>query len=191
VAGAADYIDECLAIERATDNTFGIVLGLETLARILLARRDIAAARTALQESQALSSALGDVYGEAMALHQLGLTAQDDGDPQQALALLTDALTRRHDLDDREDLAISLDCVANLVAAADPALATRLLGAADRLRERYRLPVPSEGETRRDATFGTVRAALDQRAFAAAWSTGRSTPLDLIIDQVIDHAGTH
>jgi predicted ATPase len=191
VAGAATYIDECLAIERATENTFGIVLGLETLARILLVRKDFEAAREALRESRALSTALGDVYGEAMALHQLGVTAQDEGDRAQALTLLTEALTRRHELGDREDLAISLDCVANLVASADPALAARLLGAADRLRERYRLPMPSEGETRREATLSAVRAALDRRAFGAAWSTGRGTPLDLIIDQVIDHAGPH
>jgi tetratricopeptide (TPR) repeat protein len=191
VAAAAEYVEECLGIERATGNTFGIVLGLETLARILLARGDLPAARAALRESLTLSRTLGDVYGEAMALHQLGLTAQDAGEPAEALALLADALTRRHDLDDREDLAISLDCVANLIVTRSPTLAAQLLGAADRLRERYRLPVPSEGETRREATLAVVQAALDRPTFASAWAAGRGTPLDLVIDQVIDLSPPH
>jgi predicted ATPase len=189
IEAATTYIDECLAIERADGNTFGIVLGLETLARILLVRQDYPAARAALQESHTLSRTLGDPYGEAMALHQLGLTAQDAGDPPEALTLLADALVRRHDLDDREDLAISLDCLANLLASSNPTLAGSLLGAADHLRDRHHLPTPSEAETHRNDTLTTTRATLGGHAFTAAWNTGRTTPLPLIIDQIIDLAG--
>jgi hypothetical protein len=121
-----------------------------------------------------------------MALHQLGLAAQLTGDRSAAAEQLTAALARRHELNDREDLAISLDCVANLIAPTDPELAVRLLAAADRLRERYKLPLPSESETHRAATTATVRATLDEQHFSRAWSGGRSTPLDVIIEAALD-----
>jgi hypothetical protein len=173
-------------VERGEGNVFGIVLGLETLARILILQGDADGARRACEESLERSRSLGDPFGEAMALHQLGLAAQLTGDRSAAAEQLTAALARRHELNDREDLAISLDCVANLIAPTDPELAVRLLAAADRLRERYKLPLPSESETHRAATTATVRATLDEQHFSRAWSGGRSTPLGVIIEAALD-----
>lgn len=82
-----------------------------------------------------------------MALHQLGLAAQRDGEPAEAL---------------------------------------RLLGAADGLRTRHRLPDPPESETRRGATLAAARDGLGADAFAAAWEAGRTAPLDLVVDQALD-----
>jgi predicted ATPase len=183
---AARYIDECLRIERATDNTYGITLGLETLGRICLARHDLPAAGTALRESLALSREIGDIYGQTAALHLLGLVAHDAGDHDKALNLLTDALDRHHVLDCPEDLAISLDCLANATADRHPTSAARLLGTADQLRRRHRLPIPSENETRRDASLTILRTRLDQTAFTAAWNTGHTTPPDETIHEATD-----
>jgi diguanylate cyclase (GGDEF)-like protein len=186
VDAASGYVQRCLDVERGEGNVFGIVLGLETLARILILQGDADGARRACEESLERSRSIGDPFGEAMALHQLGLAAQLTGDRPAAAERLTSALARRHELNEREDLAISLDCVANLVAAGDPEFAVRLLAAADRLRERYKLPLPSESETHRAATTTTVRAALDEQHFSRAWSGGRSTPLDVIVEAALD-----
>ncbi|HLL65303.1 MAG TPA: diguanylate cyclase [Micromonosporaceae bacterium] len=184
---AADrYAGQCLELERAAGNTWGIVLGLECLGTIRLAQGDLPGARMALEEGLVLSRSLGDVFGEAMAMHQLGLAAQAEGDDVEGLRLLVTALVRRHEVGDREDLAVSLDCVANVMADADPELATRLLAAAGALRERHRLPAPPETQARREATLATVRAAVDNQRFASAWTSGLSTPLDLVVDQAMD-----
>jgi predicted ATPase len=186
IDAASRYADEVLKLERAAGNTRGILLGLECQAQILLARDEVAAARTVLKESLELSRTLGDGLGEAMALHQLGLAAQRDGEPAEALRLLADALGRRHEEEDREDLATSMDSVANVVVATHPPLAARLLGAADGLRTRHRLPDPPESETRRGATLAAARDGLGADAFAAAWEAGRTAPLDLVVDQALD-----
>jgi len=183
---AGCYIDRCLQLERSSGNTFGLVLGLEVRGQILLARGDLPAARASLEDSLALSRSIGDVYGEAMALHQLGLVAHRQGDRQEAVTLLTVALLRRHEAGDREDLAVSLDSVAALAVDTDPALATRLLAAAERLRTRHRLPTPPDVADQRAPILAATRAALDDRAFAAAWGGGRDAPLELIIDQALD-----
>jgi tetratricopeptide (TPR) repeat protein len=188
IAAANEYADQCLTLERAAGNTRGILLGLECLGQIRLAEGDVPGARAALQESLALSRTLGDAFGEAMALHQLGLAAQLDGDRTEALCLVATALSRRHEVGDREDLAVSLDCMAALVVEANPNLAVRLLAAAEELRERHRLPTPPESETRRSDTLATARSALDQVAFATAWAGGRTAPLDAIVDQAVDLA---
>jgi diguanylate cyclase (GGDEF)-like protein len=188
VAAAHGHAEQCLRLERAAGNTRGIVLGLECLGQIRLAQNDVAGARASLAESLVLNRALGDLFGEAMSLHQLGLAAFADGDRAEALELLTAGLALRHEVGDREDLAVSLDCVAEVVAAADPALAVRLVAAAGALRERHRLPIPPDADARRRRTLGAARAELSERAYAAAWAAGRTTPLDLMVDQALDCA---
>src|SRR5205814_1006358 len=137
------------------------------------ARGDLAGARAALDESLALSRTIGDGFGEAMALHQLGLAAELDGDRPEALRLLVSALRRRHEVGDRLDLAVSLDRVAALAVEVEPTLAVRLLAAAEELRDRHRLPTPPDEETGRPSTLAAARSALPPAAFSAAWSGGR------------------
>jgi predicted ATPase len=186
VEAADRYASECLALERAAGNTRGIQLGLECLGQIRLAQGDVPAARAALTESLALSRTLGDAFGTAMALHQLGLAALASGDHGDAVRLVKEALAKRHEVGDRIDLAISLDVLASLLAearpalAARPAFAARLVGAADGLRTRHRLPVPPDSETRRNVTLPQVSG------YSAARAAGRSAPLDEIVEEAID-----
>jgi hypothetical protein len=123
---------------------------------------------------------LGDAFGTAMALHQLGLAALASGDRYDALRLCREALATRHEVGDRLDLAISLDVVASLVAESDPTFAARLIGAADGLRTRHRLPVPPDSETRRDIALPLLSE------HGAARAAGRVAPLDLVVDEAID-----
>ncbi|GII21850.1 diguanylate cyclase [Planosporangium mesophilum] len=182
---AADrYAHECLELERAAGNTRGIVLGLGCLGEIMLAKGDVRGARTALEESLSLSRTLGDLFGEATVLHLLGTVARAEGDADEALRLFTGALVRRHEVGDREDLAASLDSVAGLVVDRDPTLAAHLLGAADGVRDRHRLPAPAAGDG--EATLDAVRARLGAPQFTSAWTTGRAAPIGLIVDQALD-----
>ncbi|WP_433213686.1 diguanylate cyclase [Dactylosporangium sp. CS-047395] len=177
-AAAERYAGECLDLERANENTRGILLALECVGQALLGRGDVAGARAALDESLALSRQIGDAFGAAMAQHQLGLAALAEGDRAEALRLLVAALITRHEVGDRLDLAISLDVVAALLAAEDPAHAARLVGAADGLRARHRLPEPPDAQTLRAQTL--PRVAEHQRDRAA----GRAVSLDHIVESV-------
>jgi diguanylate cyclase (GGDEF)-like protein len=176
IAGAERYATECLSLERAAGNTRGIQLALECLGQIMLARGDIGAAREALDESLTLSRQIGDSFGAAMAQHQLGLAARLEGDRVEALRLLVIALTTRHEVGDRLDLAISLDVVAALVAADDPAHAARLIGAADGLRARHRLAEPPDAQTLRSVTLPLL---LDHQRDRAA---GRAVSIEHIVE---------
>jgi tetratricopeptide (TPR) repeat protein len=182
VDAAAEHIQQCLALERAAGNSSGVLLGLECLGEILLARGDCAGARQAAEEALGLSRELADVFGEAMALHQCGLAARAAGHTAEARDLFLAALDLRHQVGDREDLAVSLDCVAELLVESDPQRAVRLLAGADRLRQSRNLITPTD-DGRRDAAIAAAREALGGTAFAAAWRAGRGTALEALIPQ--------
>jgi tetratricopeptide (TPR) repeat protein len=168
VESASRHARQCLELDRQQGNTRGIMLGLLCLGEILLARGDTAGARGHLDESLALSRTLGDVFGEAMALHLLGKVAARDGD--------------------RDDLAISLEALGALLArrdAADAELAARLLGAAEALRTRHRLPDNGETPADREAGLAALHETLDTGTLAAAWTAGQSTPLELVVDEAV------
>ncbi|HEX8626993.1 MAG TPA: diguanylate cyclase [Catenuloplanes sp.] len=188
VDDAAEHIQQCLALERATGNARGVLLGLECLTEILLAQGNPAAAREVGREGLALSRDLGDVFGEAMALHQLGLAARAAGDRAEALELFLAALDRRHEVGDREDLAVSLDCVAEVVVNDDAERAVRLLAAAEGLRQAQRLVEPPDVDGSRAATLASARLALGTRPFAAAWRAGKAASLEQMVDEALDGA---
>ena len=182
---AADrFVSESLALERAAANASGMLLDLECLADIRLARRDVAGARLILAESLSLSRQLDDVFGEAKAIHQSGLAELYDGDRAAALRLLVDAVERRQAHGDLQDVAASLDAVAEVVAPDQPALAAQFLGAADELRGRYRRPAALAFETRREETVLAVRAALGETNFDISTRAGATTTVDTLVARV-------
>jgi hypothetical protein len=109
--------------------------------------------------------------------------------------LVAATLALRNGVGDREDLAISLEALGYLLAGHDLAthdaeLAARLLGAAEGLRARHRLPDTGETTADRDAGLATLRAALDTGTLAAAWTAGQNTPLDLVVDEAVARVAT-
>ena len=120
-----------------------------------------------------------------MALHLLGRVAQREGDQPAALRQLAAALALRNAVGDREDLAISLEALGVLLAGHDAELAARLLGAAEALRTRHRLPDTGEAAAEREAGLVTLRAALDTGTLAVAWTAGQSAPLDLVVEEAM------
>lgn len=184
-AAAADYIHQCLELERAAGNSSGVLLGLECLGEILLAQDNLAGAGRVAQEALTLSRELGDVFGEATALHQQGLVARAGGDAVAARGLFGEALARRHEVGDREDLAVSFDCLAELIVHADADWAVRLLAAAEQLRQSQHIVAPSDTGGRRQATLEAARSALGGPAFTTSWRAGRRTPLDTVVAEAV------
>jgi diguanylate cyclase (GGDEF)-like protein len=181
---ASAHASASLTLDRSIGNTRGIVLGLECLSEIKLAQGDLAGARELLDESLPLSRELGDVFGEATALHHLGITASREGDTREAIRQITLALGLRRDVGDQEGLASSLEALAAL-STGSPALAARLLGATDGLRERTRLPVPATSRANSAEALGVLRETLGESALAQAWADGRATPTGHLVDELL------
>jgi diguanylate cyclase (GGDEF)-like protein len=127
---------------------------------------------------------------QAKAVQQAGVAAALGGHDDEARRLLTDALARCHELGEQEETAISLETVARFVASVNAVLAAQLLGAADGLRDRYRLPAPPDmAQTRSEAVLA-AEAALGEPAYRRACAAGREAPLELIVERAREAADT-
>ncbi|GIJ48629.1 hypothetical protein Val02_55150 [Virgisporangium aliadipatigenens] len=186
---ASGHADRSLELDRAAGNTRGVMLGLLCLGEIRLLRGDTRAAAEALREALDLARSLREVPGEAMAHHQLGLVALGSGRSTEALTHVATGARMRRDAGDRDDLAVSLDTLAALLATSHPAAAGRLLGAAEALRARYNLPAPDEvAGTTRDDLLDRLAVGLGGDGLSLALATGRSTDLDEIVDEALEIA---
>jgi len=181
---ASSHAAQSLDLERAQGNARGIMLGLLCRGEINLLRGEPSDA--GLAEALDLARSIGDLFGEAMARHLMGLAAQARGDRAAATGHVAAALSMRHDVGDRDDLAVSLDALAVLLADRYPGTATRLLAAAQALRVRHRLPVA--GDADRDEVAAGLREALGPDAFELAWETGQSAGLDAVIEEALEKA---
>ena len=107
----------------------------------------------------------------------------------EAVRLIGAALSLRRDVGDREDLAISLEVLADLLAGSEPVLSGRMLGAADALRTRHRLPAPADGGVERAATLAGLQARLGEEGLAAALAAGQARTLDAVVDEALGRVG--
>jgi hypothetical protein len=90
-----------------------------------------------------------------------------------------ETLREWHHLGHRGAIAHQLESMAFLAQArAEPLLAARMLGAAEALREQAGSVMLDFERASYEPMVASVRAALDDAAFEAAWAVGRSLNAD-------------
>jgi hypothetical protein len=119
-----------------------------------------------------------------LSLNNLGLVAHEQGDNAAARALLEESLTIYRELGDRHGIAWSLEGLATAALGA-PLHASRLWGAAERLREEIGAPLPPNEKSRYEQQVAAARAAL---ADDAAWAEGRAMTLEQAIELALEQA---
>ncbi|HEY8629011.1 MAG TPA: adenylate/guanylate cyclase domain-containing protein [Gaiellaceae bacterium] len=114
----------------------------------------------------------------SLSLDQLAAYARDEGRLQEAISMLKESLRILHDLGDRGGIAENLCRFAEaVVVAGQPETAARLVSSSEALREEVGGGVPWLAEVN-DETLTTIRAQLDEAAFADAWEQGQKLTVD-------------
>jgi DNA-binding CsgD family transcriptional regulator len=118
-----------------------------------------------------------------------GAIAADLGHRPEALGLLSDALTYGYKQNMPLQVGDGLTAIAD-VAQRDrrPALAARLLGAAETLREEAGATVRSIDRPDYERVVNAVRASLDAAALAEQWSSGRALTMDRAVAEALAYA---
>lgn len=177
--------ENVLTLRRELGRKEDIAYGLLSLGHILRLQGEAEQARQLYEEGQALFSELEIKWGVAHSVLNLGNIACQQQDYAQAFALHTQALTLFQELGDRQGVAYTLEGLASLAAAQGQIeRAAYLWGAAEALREVIGAPLPPADSVHYDQTVAAARlSAADQPGanFAAAWASGRATPLEKII----------
>ena len=130
----------------------------------------------------ALLKEKGDRLFAAIALHDLGQVAQDQGQYGRAQAIHAESLSLCQDLGSQRGIAMCLEKLAAIAGAqGQPGRAARLLGAASALRQTIGAPMSARDRGDYERLAAAVRADLTEDEFTLAWEQGRAMTLEQAI----------
>jgi DNA-binding CsgD family transcriptional regulator/tetratricopeptide (TPR) repeat protein len=178
-------LEECLALSREIGFKEGIAASLLYLGQLALSQGDSDTAHSLAEESVVLYKEMGHRHGTAESLAVLGKVIAAQGDYAAARRLYEESLTISEDLGEQWVIASCLVGFGEVVAAQQKlAWAVQLWGAADTLREAIGVPIPPIELADYERSLSAARVHLGERAFAAAWTQGRSmTPEQAVAAQ--------
>jgi predicted ATPase len=196
---AAALYHESLALHHRLNFKPGHAWLLKSMGELAWTRADYDEAAERFAMSLDLFRELGNKFGAAVALHKGGYVARHQGKLAEAEALLEEGLALYQVLGNRWGIPYCLAGFGVLaLARAQPERATRLFGAASALitATGSRLELPDSADF--DDSLATVRAQLDEAAFAAAWAGGQAMTMEEAIAYTsagdpaprFDHAAT-
>lgn len=183
VARARPLLEESLSLARLANDALLTAWALNHLGHVAQIEQDYARATRLHKESLALFRTFGEQHaGIAWAQEGLGHSALAQGELATARAWLIASLAQFRGLGDRAGVAW---CLAGLGSAAglsgQGVQAARLWGAAESLRTALGARRAPGTLALYEQAVATVRAALDERVFAAAWDDGRVQPLEQVL----------
>jgi tetratricopeptide (TPR) repeat protein len=191
---AIALFEESLALYREVGDKQGIALAFHNLGDVARYQGDHRQARAYLEECLSVCEELEDKRLTAYTLNILGFVARSQGDVVRAAALHTESLVLSRELGEKLCLAQSLEGLAGVYGMLlHPEQATRLLGAAETVREAINAPLPPIDRADYDHIVGTVRAQLDKAVFAVAWAEGRTMALEQALsaqDRILPSMGS-
>jgi len=191
-ARATPLLEESIALARRVGDKRGLAFALNNLGNVALWQGDFAQATAYQEESLAVRRALGNEEGMATSLADLGDIARAQGDYWRAATTYAESVTLLRTSDDTILVIPILEKVAALASLAGRQQtdvlthAAQLFGAAARLRDEIGAPLLPVARTVYERDVATVRTALGERAFAAAWGEGLSLSREGAISAALD-----
>jgi hypothetical protein len=170
---------------------WGTGYSLSGMAAVALATGDAGQAERLLEEAASALRHAGPWF-LSLGRYMRAVLAVRRGNPDQAIALMRESLTRIRELHDKFAFVYTLVPLAAAVALkGDHAWAARILGARDAVVERTGLTIvdPSVHDLREQAER-EARARLGPDRWAQAYAAGRVTSIDALI-QDVDRARTN
>jgi predicted ATPase/DNA-binding XRE family transcriptional regulator len=164
---------------------------LTGMAWVVLAAGDADHAQRLLDEATTLLAQAGPWF-ESLNIQRLANLAVRRGDPDQAIALVRESLTRIRALHDKYAFVYALiPLTAAAILKGDHTWAARILGVRDAVTERTGVTVVDEAaHDFRDQAERDLRERLGPERWARAHAAGRRTSIDGLlqdIDRVLGH----
>jgi len=180
---AALLYEESVALFRELGDRWVIAGPLSGLGMASAVRGDYVRATALLEESLAVAwETMGSESG-ATTLLRLGRVVFWQGNAERAAALFKESLVLRKERGDKNGIAASIDALAcAAVTQGQLEKSARLFGAADALRETIHTTVPPAQRAEYVRHMATLRAQLDETAFAAGWAEGRAMTLEQAVE---------
>jgi predicted ATPase/DNA-binding CsgD family transcriptional regulator len=175
-------LEEGLALCRGSGHKLGIAWALGHLGEVFLLQDNAFKARLLLEESLPLYREGRDRRGITETLFLLGKVEVLEENSAAARALYEESLAIGREMGDNLNIPSYLEGLAEMVTIQGESLwAARLLGSAEALREARGTPIPPIYHTEYERSVAVARVQLGEKAFAAAWSEGRTMSLEQVL----------
>jgi ATP/maltotriose-dependent transcriptional regulator MalT len=164
---------------------WGTGLALSGMAEVVLASGDADEAERLLDEAASVLRKAGPWF-MSLGLYVRAILALRRGNPDQAIAVVRDSLTRIRELHDAFALVYTLVPLAAAAALkGDDAWAARILGARDAVMERTAVAiVDSRVHDLRGRAEREARARLGPDRWTAAYTEGRTSSIDTLLKDI-------
>jgi hypothetical protein len=150
---------------------------------------DSASTAALFEQNLAAARLVGDPYSTGMSLQSLASIARAQGDDPRALVLHGEALACFSSLGDLGKVAWCLEGIAAVCVRDNPEQTGRLFAAADTLRTAVDVPLTEIERTDYDHAVSSLRTAMGEPAFDAAWQAGSALSVEAAIAEASDLAG--
>jgi hypothetical protein len=138
------------------------------------------------EEGLAIFRELGDRWGIAGTLADLGSLSSEQRDCPTAHFLYRESLKIFQELEDKRGIARLLECFACSAAVQLQAeRSLRLAGAAAALRQNIGAPLTPAEQAKLEAILDRARQALANTSVTTAWLEGRAMPVERAIEEVL------
>ena len=175
VATIRPLLEECFALSQEVGFKEGVAAYYCVSGQLALSQGDLVTARALAEKSAALYKEMGHRHGTAKSLAVVGKALAAEGDLAGARAHYEQCLAISSALSEKWVVAVYLVELGEVVAEQQQTQwAAQLWGASEVLREASGIPVPLVEQADYERAVSAARAKLGERAFAAAWSQGRS-----------------
>jgi predicted ATPase/DNA-binding SARP family transcriptional activator len=186
-ARAADVLAESLTLKRRAGAPDGIIVTLINLGEVARALGDLDRAAALGEEALALAGPLGARRHTAHAQYNLGLVARARGRLDQAETAFHESLRIEQEVGNMRQIAGILEGLAAVATdRGEDRYAGRFFGAAESLREQLGAPLPPADRSIYDHDTALVRARLGPKGARAAWTAGRSLPIEMAIKEALN-----
>jgi len=143
-------------------------------------------ARTLYQESLSIFRELGDRWGVAGSLADLGNLSRDQKDYQTSQRLYRESMSIFQELGHQRGIARLLECFACAAAAQSHSeRALRLAGAAAALRQKIGAPLTPAEKAKLEDHLKCARPGLSETSSTATWLEGWELPLERAIEEAL------
>ncbi len=177
--GVEARYEEALALFREVRDPWWVPFTVSSLGRAARKRSDHGRARALHEEALTLWRGQGNAWGVAWATTALAEVAADEGNAGRAATLFREGVRLHAELGELSGVYYCLLGLGQLAVYGGQAKeATRLLGAAEALREARGLALQADHREPHDRCVAAARFALGDEAFAAAWAAGRALSID-------------
>jgi DNA-binding CsgD family transcriptional regulator len=144
------------------------------------------------QEALATQRELGEAWGASISLSYLGLAACNRSRFGEAADFLAESLAMRWAMRTQEEIAHGIANFGVLAAVSGQhAVASRLLGAAEALREAIGLELQEPERSVYARATDAARGGLHVDVFTACWSAGRALPPAQAVAEALATRGDH